>query len=583
MSALQKELIKENQKINWIPAHIKDGRFGEWLGQVKDWAISRERYWGTPLPIWKCPKCEEIKVIGSYQELHQETQCPLVIKDDFDPHRPFIDEYVLKCKCGGEMGRVKEVADCWFDSGSMPLAQYHYPFENKEKIESAAYYPADFIAEAIDQTRGWFYTMLAVGVLVERGTSYKNVICLGHINDAQGRKMSKRLGNIVNPWEVINKWGADALRLHLFTINQPGESKSFDIKNVESVIKRTFMILYNVLSFYQMYQGGQRPSTDWPKSENILDKWVLARLNQLVEGVTDNLDKYNIFTAGRGLMDFIDELSTWYLRRSRERFKGEDQKDKEQAVQTLGFCLLTLSKLMAPFTPFMAEDLYQKLGGSKESVHLDDWPEAENQKLKNEDLNIIEKMEAVREAVRLGLSARDLASIKVRQPLSLLYIDVRGFDFMYAEFVKLVKEEVNVFDVQPIIDQTGKTIKRDRGIVLVKDGIFKGKYANDKDGNNFVSLKLDLTDELKELGILRELVRTVNQLRKEAKLTIKDQIIIHYQTDSDLVKKVIKQFEKELLKSTIAKKIESAKADKYLIEKESEVNGEKVWLGIAES
>src|SRR3989338_1982417 len=329
MSELKAELIKENQKINWVPEHIKDGRFGEWLLNIKDWAISRERYWGTPLPIWKCADCGQIKVIGNYDELHRETQCPLILQADFDPHRPVIDEYKLKCDCGGQMSRGPEGAGCWVGSGSLPFAHYH--FENKEKVEKKDYYPADYIAEAIDQTRGWFYTLLALGVLLGKGTPYKNVICLGHINDAKGHKMSKSNSNVVDPWTVINQWGADALRLHLYTVNQPGESKNFDIKNVESVVKRNFMILFNVLSFYKIYASKIVFSSYPSVSNNILDSWILLRIDNLIESVTGYLDSYNIFSAGRLIMEYIDDLSTWYLRRSRERFKGEDENDKEEA------------------------------------------------------------------------------------------------------------------------------------------------------------------------------------------------------------------------------------------------------------
>jgi isoleucyl-tRNA synthetase len=555
MSRLQKDLLKENQKINWVPEHIKEGRFGEWLVSVKDWAISRERYWGTPLPIWKCEKCEEIKVIGSYKELFDETGCPLVEKDDFDPHRPFIDEYKLKCDCGGEMWRVPEVADCWFDSGSMPLAQYHYPFENKKKVDAKDYYPADFIAEAIDQTRGWFYTLLAIGVLLGKGTPYKNVICLGHINDTHGHKMSKSKGNIVDPWEVINKWGADALRFHLYTVNAPGDSKNFDIKNVETVVKKNFMILFNVLSFYQTYERS-KTEDQRPKTNNVLDEWILARLNQLIVKVTDNLEKYNIFSAGRLITEFIDDLSTWYLRRSRDRFKSENKDDKLAAVETLGFVLLNLSKIMAPFTPFIAEELYQKLGGKLESVHLEEWPEyefdyEEDKKLgiKNKEVIVLSDMETVRKIVESALAARDEAGIKVRQPLAKLEIPEYELS---AELLQLIKDEVNIKKVE-----------------------FNKKLAVGQ-----VKLDSSLTDELKAEGLFRELIRSVNQLRKEAKLTINDQVTIDYQTDSETVEKVIGQFKEELFKNTISHELNNQKAGDYLIEKELKVNGEELWLGL---
>ena len=543
MSKLQKDLIKENKKINWLPEHIKEGRFGEWLLQVKDWAISRERYWGTPLPIWRCQECEEIKVIGSYQELFDLTGDEKVLADDFDPHRPYIDNYQLACSCGQPMKRVPEVADCWFDSGAMPFAQHHYPFENKEKIESKDYYPADYIAEAIDQTRGWFYTLLAIGVLVGRGTSYKNVICLGHINDAEGKKMSKSLGNVVDPWAVIGQWGADALRFHLYTINQPGESKNFDIKNVESVVKKNFMILFNVLNFYQSYQTFETQDNP-PKTKNVLDDWILSRLNQLIQNVTQYLENYNIFSAGRLITEFIDDLSTWYLRRSRERFKSADQSGKEQAMAALGYSLITLAKLMAPFTPFVAEDLYQKLGGAKESVHLEAWPEAYGV-----DQKIIEQMAVVRKVVEQALAKRDEAGIKVRQPLGQLTIpELKLSD----DLIQLVKDEVNLKEV--VIDK--------------------------KLAVGSLKLETELTDELKEEGLYRELVRTINQLRKEAGLTISDRVEVCYQTESESVEKMIAQFQEDLLKSTLAKSIRAGKPEADLIAKEVKLNDQTVWLAL---
>ncbi|MDP2587119.1 MAG: isoleucine--tRNA ligase [Candidatus Komeilibacteria bacterium] len=544
MSALSQDLIKENQAINWIPEHIKNGRFGEWLAGVKDWAISRERYWGTPLPIWVCADCQTIKVIGSYQELAEATGLSKPTEKDFDPHKPYIDEYKLKCSCGGQMSRVKEVADCWFDSGSMPLAQFHYPFENKEKVDSHSYYPADYICEAIDQTRGWFYTLLAVGVLMAKGAPYKNVICLGHINDAQGQKMSKSKGNIVDPWEVINQWGADALRFHLYTVNQPGESKNFDIKNVAEVVKKNFLILFNVLTFYKTYATtGQLPEKS-SQSKNVLDQWIIAKLNQLLVSVTENLEQYNIFSAGRSISEFINELSTWYLRRSRDRFKSDDEQDKQAAIDTLGFVLLTVAKVMAPFTPFVAEELYQQLGGQKESVHLEDWP-ASSTKF---DEKILSNMEIVRKIVELALAKRDEAGIKVRQILAEL--KVKGAK-LTDEFSDLIKDEVNIKEV---VYKKGESV--------------------------LVELDTTLTDELKAEGLFRELVRTVNQLRKEAGLTINDKVEIYYQSQSAMVNKVINLFKNELLKNTLSKSVLEGGLDNSLISKEVEINGEKVTISL---
>ncbi|PIT90736.1 MAG: isoleucine--tRNA ligase [Candidatus Komeilibacteria bacterium CG10_big_fil_rev_8_21_14_0_10_41_13] len=732
MSELRGRLMEENQKINWVPEHLKEGRFGEWLSQVKDWAISRERYWGTPLPIWRCEKCQEIKVIGSYDQLREqslerltkfvvmrhgqaennlaktfsraEDKWPLTdlgrqqtaeqvkrLKDQkidliiaspvlrtrqtaeiaakelgleviydqalaeydfgqwleiskeerlnrpdyqdyrsktleekfdyrlgkngetareimdraekfllktnkeyfgknillithagiaaavnrvlnqanledyvnfegvgyaavvneyltedgksFDPHRPYIDRHKLKCQCGGQMTRVPEVADCWFDSGSMPFAQHHYPFENQEKVDAQDYYPADFISEAIDQTRGWFYTLLAVGTLLGKGTPYQNVICLGHINDAKGQKMSKSKGNIVDPWEVMNQWGADALRFHLYTMNQPGETKNFDIKNVESVVKKNFNLLFNVLSFYQTYAEDRPASTDLPQVKHVLDEWILARLNQTAEKITTYLNQYNLFSAARLITDFIDDLSTWYLRRSRDRFKSQDEKDKAQAIETLGYVLLTLSKLMAPFTPFIAEELYRRLKGPLQSVHLETWPETQTV-----NDQVLREMAKARKVVELALAQRDETGFKVRQPLSKL--TVMG-EKLAGDLSEIIKDEVNVKEVEFV----------------------KAEELS-------VGLDIVLTEELKLEGLLRELVRSINQLRKEAGLTINDSVVIGYQTDSEMVKKVVSDFKAEILSGTISAEIKPEKITENLIAKDLDLNGEKLWLAL---
>jgi len=390
--------------------------------------------------------------------------------------------------------------------------------------------------------------------LLGKGVPYKNVICLGHINDAFGKKMSKSKGNMVDPWAVINKWGADALRFHLYTINQPGESKNFDIKDVETVVKKNFMILFNVVSFYQMYvDAGQKLKIKNQKSENVLDEWVSARLNQLIVGVTENLESYNIFAAGRSITDFINDLSTWYLRRSRDRFKSDDEPDKQAAISTLGYVLLTLSKLMAPFTPFIADELYQRLGGDKESVHLEDWPaDQKMEKSENEKIIILAEMETVRKIVELALAKRDEAGIKVRQPLNKLKVKARSLK-LENQYLELINDEVNIKSVE---------IEESQNDVLE------------------VSLDLKITDELKAEGLLRELIRTINQLRKEAKLTINDRVEIYFQTDSALVKKVVSDYQAELLKSTISKSISEQKFAKTIIDKKIEINGEKIWLAV---
>ena len=544
MSGLREELLKNNQTINWVPDHIKAGRFGEWLANVKDWAISRERYWGTPLPIWRCDNsdCKHFQVISSEAELREKSLAPL--SDSLDLHRPVLDEIVIKCeKCGGNMHRVKEVFDCWFDSGSMPLAQHHYPFENKELIDSGEQFPADFICEAIDQTRGWFYTLLAISTALGKGTPYKNVICLGHINDKNAKKMSKSKGNVIDPWEVISQYGVDAVRQHMYTINQPGEGKRYDLNDVKDVFRRNIMTLWNVYKFWQMYApAGMAISVG--EATNVLDRWVLAKLNQLTKKVTSELDSYHIYESAKALPEFIDELSTWYLRRSRDRFKGEDEVDKQAALNTTGYVLLTLSKLMAPFMPFMAETLWQKVSGhdfsdQAASVHLAAWPQSQEV-----DETVLEKMQLVFRVVELGLFERDKAGIKVRQALARATVISKDEISLSAEYIFLIKDELNVKELE-----------------------FK---AGDNE-NLLVELDTVLTPELKLDGLKREVVRFINMQRKAQNLSIGDQAKV---TLTGLeTKEVIAKFETEIKKDTLAQDI---------IWQESLADGEKIKLGDSE-
>ena len=415
MQKVKKELIENNQKINWIPAHLKEGRFGEWLREIKDWAISRERYWGTPLPVWQCEKCHYFEVIGSIEELRKRSGAS--IPENPELHRPEIDKYHLNCpKCGGIMSRVPEVIDCWFDSGSMPFAQYHYPFENKKLIDKKEQFPADYISEAIDQTRGWFYTLLAISTLLGKGPCYKNVISLGHVLDEKGEKMSKSKGNVVDPWEIVEKYGADATRWYFYTVNQPGDPKLFSEKEVEGSLKRFIIIFWNCYLFFKTYGEISKPQIQNPK--HILDRWVISRLNKLIQAVTENLDKYDITNAARSIENFvIEDFSQWYIRRSRKRFRPESE-DFKEVSETLRFTLFTLSKLIAPFAPFLSEEIYQNLQAF-DSVHLENWPMV-NKGLINQKLE--EKMKKAREIVVLTLAERAKASMKVRQPLKDLRI-----------------------------------------------------------------------------------------------------------------------------------------------------------------
>ncbi len=543
MSDLRAEMKAANEKINWYPEHIKYGRFGEWLEGAKDWAISRERYWGTPLPIWLCSQCGYQICVGSLKELadlvEDENQKSKIKNQNFDPHRPFVDEISWLCKCGkGEMKRVPEVADCWFDSGSMPFAQWGYPHLATSSSFLAQSYPADFIAEAIDQTRGWFYTLVAVATLLKKSGAikdnppYKNVICLGHINDKLGQKMSKSKGNVVDPWEIFQKYGADALRWHFYTANQPGEPKNFDSMGVDEVIKRTFLILINVLTFYELYQENSPAPNTVPKSANILDRWILALLQKLINEVTEHLDRYEITEASRKITEFVTQLSTWYLRRSRERFKGGSD-DKNLALTTLGFVLENLSVLLAPFTPFIAEELYQRVRGGKESVHLEDWPKKDII-----DDQILNEMAKGREVVEQALAERAKAGIKVRQPLRKLTTAV---DFS-ENLQSIIAEEINVLEV-------------------VKGSAFK--------------LDTMINEELKEMGLVREFIRQVNALRKDKGLTVKDKVILKINSP-DSIRVTLESNKDLVIKNILASKIEFTETNQDSV---IELRGIKVTVG----
>ncbi|OHA18761.1 MAG: hypothetical protein A2664_04615 [Candidatus Taylorbacteria bacterium RIFCSPHIGHO2_01_FULL_46_22b] len=711
MSALRDSLVKENESINWEPSYIKEGRFGEWLKEVKDWAISRERYWGTPLPVWVCEQCKKQKVAGSIEDISkkprndffvvrhgqsennventlnsdiskqfhltklgkEEAQATgeklskeqidvvfaspfvrtketaeiiadaigyprekiifddrlrelgfgtyegktvddyisffshdpraiiflkapegaenrqeaknrvgaflkeidqkyegkrilivshegviwmmesamegldvggtLVIKNrgvefidnaevkrytfkqiprnenfELDLHRPYIDAVTFPCECGGEMRRVKEVMDVWFDSGSMPFAQDHFPFGKRE-----LQYPADFICEAIDQTRGWFYTLHAIGALMGKGKAFKNSICLGHILDAEGKKMSKSVGNVVDPQLMMEKYGADPLRFWMYSINQPGESKNFDERTVDEVVKKVFNLASNVLSFYQLYAPAS-PSKLLPSDSNlslhILDRWILARLNQLTAEVTKGLESYSLLEPARAIRDFIADLSQWYIRRSRDRFK-EEGKDKASALVTTRFVLLELSKLMAPFTPFFADYLYQSAKGERESVHLEEWRNISEKRLAKSDQGILEDMSEVRKVVSLALEARAKANIKVRQPLATLRIKNNESGIQKnAELLALIQDEVNVKKI--LVDE---------------------KIAGD------VELDVAITPELKKEGDVREIIRTIQELRKEKGLQQGEMATLL--TSSEVAKTgLLQEFEMEIKKVT---------------------------------
>lgn len=718
MSQLKHKLIEENQKIHWEPAHIKDGRFGEWLKDLKDWAISRNRYWGTPLPIWECGDCDNMDVIGSLKDLKEKSVhsgntysvmrhgesvgnidgavsvvvggtgdaltdkgkdqirklCKQMHKDDFDLiitspfvrtkdtahmiaehiglenekvlvderiqefnigldvegetweslsdedqwhsarsggehrigvkkragdflydlekkyegkkvlivtheavadafemvaagadielskiiendyyldnaevrelpfvplphnknyeldlHRPYIDNVKLTCSCGGEMQRVPEVMDVWFDSGAMPFAQDHYPFENKKWVDTKGY-PADYISEAIDQTRGWFYTLHAVGMLVKGKRAYNNVICLGHILDEKGKKMSKSIGNVVDPWEMMDKYGIDVVRYFMYTVNQPGESKNFDERTLDDMRKRLFVILENVVRFYELYaQDIKLP--DPQESSHTLDKWILARQDLLIRNMTNDLDGFRVLEAARRVRDFVTDLSTWYIRRSRDRFKSNDGEDKAYALVTTRYVLERLARILAPFTPFIADDIYRRVGGSEESVHLDVWPRVTMQSNTREKM-ILENMEEVRRIVSGALEQRSTVGIKVRQPLARL--TVHGGALHMGEqkaLVELIKDEVNV-----------------------KDVVFE------KASEWSVELDTIITPELKREGQLRELVRHIQAARKNAKLTPHDKATLTIATDQK-GQEFVNEFKEVIMEATLMKDISFEKTE----------------------
>ncbi|MCX6813790.1 MAG: class I tRNA ligase family protein [Candidatus Azambacteria bacterium] len=728
MEKLRKKLLDNNKKINWVPSHIKNGRFGEWLNEVKDWAFSRERYWGTPLPVWACDKCGKYKVIGSIGELKKEAvksgnnyflmrhgfaehnltdvinsniknngykltpkgrqdilknaqklkkqKIDMILASDFtrtketaeivaaavgipkgkiifdkrlreinmgdlegksskdyhtrfslyaemffkrlpngenltelknrvtqvlyelenkyqnknilivsheypiwmlvagangltneesikikekkdnfiktaevqklnfvvlphdknfifDLHRPYIDKIELKCdKCPGVMKRVKDVVDVWFDSGAMPFAQYHWPFD--KKLE----YPADFISEGVDQTRGWFYTLHAVGTLMGKGPAFKNVICLGHILDEKGEKMSKSKGNVIDPREIIDKYGIDALRWYFFTINPPGETKRFIIHDVEERLRRFVLTLSNVLIFYKTYATKIMTKKS---SLSLLDKWILSRLNQTIKIVRNNLDKYEVTQAARPIDEFVDDLSRWWLRRSRKRFSDEDGKNTSAVLRV---ALEELSKLIAPFTPFLAEHIWQGLD-NKSSVHLTDYPKPQ---IKLIDKKLEEQMNFTREIAAKGLALRAEAGIKVRQPLSKLQIPNHKTQIS-NKLLELIKEEVNV-----------------KEIVL---------------GDEF-KIDTKITAELKEEGIIRELTRQIQDMRKDGGLISRDSIKLYFKIDYAGLKDIVERWQENISNEVGARKIEfvGSVKDGLLVDRHFKVEDKDVWIGI---
>ncbi len=562
---IKKDIFKNAKSINWSPEHIKEGRFGNWLEGARDWSISRQRFWASVIPIWEC-ECGERVVIGSVKELED-----LSGKKVNDLHKHIVDKITFPCKkCKGEMKRVSDVLDTWFDSGSMPYAQMHYPFENKEKFDNN--FPAEFIAEGADQTRAWFYYLHSIASGIKKKPAFKNAIVNGIVLAEDGKKMSKKLQNYPDPMEVFDNYGADALRYYLLTSPvMLADTLCFSEKGVQESLRKVNMLLWNVTKFYNMFvdtspQSSPRTvegETSVPKSDHILDKWILARLNQLIQESTEAMDKYNLPKASRPIMNFVDDLSTWYIRRSRDRFKSDDEKDKQIALEVTNYVLLQLSKVIAPFIPFIAEQVWQSVTGNNfqdenKSVHLESWPSSFE--VLTNDIRLLEEMKGTRNAIRLGLSARDLASIKVRQPLEILYLDLGNFNHNNKDLVELIKLEVNVKKVELMTDASLRDFKkRERGIRKVLKGKYKGKYAIDRDNSGTVALKLDINPELKLEGIKRELVRSINALRKKSGLTIQDIVKISWQSDDKDIKKTIKKYKADLMNDTLSSELAEQK------------------------
>ena len=542
-TVIKEKLIENNKKINWFPSYLKEGRFGEWLNDLKDWNLSRERYWGTPLPVWECQKCKKTVCIGSLEELKEKAVGKPLIND---LHRPLIDEIVLKCDCGGEMKRVKAVIDCWFDSGSMPFAQWHYPFENKELIDEKKFFPADFICEGIDQTRGWFYTLLVISTLLDKEPPFKNVVSVGIVLDAKSQKMSKSKGNIVSPLDIADSLGVDTARFYFYTINPVAEPKRFDLKDVQSLYRTFFDTLFNAKNFFETYVDKKEfKAKDDFQPDNLLDKWILSFLERLNIKVVEKLEVYDIVGAARLFEDFVDDLSNWHIRRSRKRFqKPDSQKEKEEASQTLHYVLLKLSLLLAPFTPFLSESFYKDLGGKEESVHLENYPVPKKEWI---DDKLEEKMARIKKIVALVLAERALLKIKVRQPLGLLKIKDENIG---KELLGLIKEEVNVKEI-----------------------------SFDKNIEKEIELSKEITSELKEEGIMRELIHHVQDMRKKARLKPEDKVKAFYSGDSGLCD-VLKRNKKEMMEELRLEDLSEEKKDGLDSEEETEVDGQKLWLGI---
>ena len=630
MTAVKDDLIRNNNTINWIPESIGKGRFGDWLENVQDWGISRNRYWGTPLNIWQCD-CGHMHSIGSRQELFEMSGDERA--KTVELHRPYIDEITLKCpECGGTMHRVPEVIDCWFDSGAMPFAQHHYPFENKELFEKQ--FPADFISEAVDQTRGWFYSLLAESTILFNQAPYKNVIVLGHVQDENGQKMSKSKGNAVDPFDALEKYGADAIRWYFYINSAPWLPNRFHGKAVQEGQRKFMGTLWNTYAFFVLYANIDNfdPTKYTLDYDNlpVMDKWLLSKLNSVVKTVDDCLANYKIPESARALQEFVDEMSNWYVRRSRERFwaKGMEQ-DKINAYMTLYTALVTISKAAAPMIPFMTEEIYQNLVRSVdkdaiESIHLCDFPKVEEAWINKE---LEDDMEELLKIVVLGRAARNTANIKNRQPIGTMYI--KADKEMGQFYTDIIADELNVKEVKfandvesfisysfkpqlrtvgpkygkllngirtalaeingteamnelrstglLTLDINGNKVELSEEDLLIETAQTEG-YVTEADGDISVVLDTNLTPELIEEGFVREIVSKVQTMRKEAGFEVMDKIHI-YAKDNDKILELMKNHKEEIMSEVLAEDMTLGTTDGYV--KEWNINKEPVVLGVA--
>ena len=630
MTAVKDDLIRNNNTINWIPESIGKGRFGDWLENVQDWGISRNRYWGTPLNIWQC-ECGHMESVGSRQDLYEKSGDERA--KTIELHRPYIDDITMKCPdCGKTMHRVPEVIDCWFDSGAMPFAQHHYPFENKDLFEQQ--FPADFISEAVDQTRGWFYSLLAESTLLFNKAPYKNVIVLGHVQDENGQKMSKSKGNAVDPFDALNKYGADAIRWDFYINSAPWLPNRFHGKAVVEGQRKFMSTLWNTYAFFVLYANidnfdATKYTLNYDKLP-VMDKWLLSKLNTMVKTVDADLDSYKIPEAARALQEFVDDMSNWYVRRSRERFwaKGMEQ-DKINAYMTLYTALVTVAKAAAPMIPFMTEDIYQNLvrsidADAPESIHLCDYPEV-NEAWIDKDLEA--NMEELLEIVVLGRACRNTANIKNRQPIGTMYVKAeKAMDKFYTDIIAdelNVKEVKFADDVESFISYSfkpqlrtvgpkyGKLLNgirtalseidgtaamkelRDNGVLvldiagnrvelaeedlLIETAQSEG-YVTETDGETSVVLDTNLTPELIQEGFVREIISKIQTMRKEAGFEVMDKIIV-YAKDNDKIMDIMKANQDEIKREVLAENIILGEAEGYT--KEWNINKEAVTLGVS--